>query len=164
MRRFRHIQVVEVWATGGLSHDGGTSWVSFWAHVGFILCRFFVVYRIALPSSGMGDHSGNGCFLTCTQVRECAGASIEVTLHEQRMCWSRLYDPYVNRRGRLTMYIAQSHGCWGSRPAIPVHWLSWFSNGSLPLSATVPSHSGSSGVGDRDLARSGKSTCGIFLF
>ena len=52
----------------------------------------------------------------------------------------------------------------GSRPAIPVHWLSWFSNGSLPLSATVPFHSGSGGVGDRDLARSGKSTCGIFLF
>ena len=64
MRRFRRLQVVEVWATGWLSHDGGTSWVSLWARVGFVLCRFFVVYRIALPSSGMGDHSGNGCFLT----------------------------------------------------------------------------------------------------
>ena len=33
------------------------------ALVGFVLCRFFVVYRIALPSYGVGDHSANGCFL-----------------------------------------------------------------------------------------------------
>ena len=35
----------------------------------------------------------------------------------------------------------------GLRPAIPVHWLAWFSNGRLPLSATIPSHSDSGGVG-----------------
>ena len=35
-----------------------------WARVGSVLCRFFAVYRIALPSCGVGDHSANGCFLT----------------------------------------------------------------------------------------------------
>ena len=40
--------------------------------------------------------------------------------------------------------------------AIPVHWLSWFSNGSLSLSATVSSHSGCRGVGVWELARLGK--------
>ena len=33
------------------------------ALVEFVLCRFFVVYRIALPSCGVGDRSANGCFL-----------------------------------------------------------------------------------------------------
>ena len=35
-----------------------------WARVGSVLCRFFAVYRTALPSCGVGDHSANGCFLT----------------------------------------------------------------------------------------------------
>ena len=33
------------------------------ALVGFVLCGFLVVYRIALPSCGVGDHSANGCYL-----------------------------------------------------------------------------------------------------
>ena len=52
----------------------------------------------------------------------------------------------------------------GFLAAIPVHWLSWFSNGSLSLSGTDPSRLGSRGVGAWELARSGKVRFGVLSY
>ena len=62
-----------------------------------------------------------------------ARVSLSSTVEPPCSCFRRFVHPlgYVNRCGRLATYIARSHGCW-SRPALPVHRLSWFSYGSLP--------------------------------
>ena len=107
MWRFRHTQIVGVWATGSLR-----------VLAGCVLC---VLSDILLNACGMARIAQH---IYCTSNINNKGTTIVVSLS--------LIVP--TGAGFLT--------------AIPVHWLAWFSNGSLSLSVTVSSLSGSRGVGD----------------